>query len=1047
VRAVKRFISVFILISTITVSGLSKDVSLNQFMIDKWDNSSGLPQNSVTCITQTRDGYLWMGTEEGFVKFDGLKFKLYDDSVLPIETHNTGFIIEDNKTPHLWVGFNGGGLVKLNYENDKFTVYDTKNGLPENAVKYGVQTLDGMLYLGTARSGVVLIKPDESISLIDKSAGLPNNNVKFIGKTKDDTVWVATYNYLSKIEGSTAKEVLKLSYEINTVYFESPQNFIIGTMGGGIYNFNPMTGDVFPYKKNQFGDKMVSAIYLDSHKCVYVGTLNDGFFRICDEEDSKSNWLPINHAVAIISDHEGSLWIGTRGSALHRLKEGKFITYGRKNGLSEPVIFPITESSDGGMWIGTWGGALYKLKDNKIKQYTFGDHLAKYDTILSLFQEKNGPLWASVYGKGILKIDDNETRLYSDSDGVIEKLIPAIFKDSRGVLWVGTQTKGLLYMEENPPFKLFPGTDGMNISSIAEDRSGNIWIGTHNGAFRIQGETLVKDFTNLENIATLSVYPASDGKIIFATDNGLTVYEKSMGAITIDRKKGIDTRKIFDVIEDRTGGLWLTSNKGIKYIEKRDLEDFLQGKVPVVTPKTYGFKDGLLTPECNGGTQPNIWRSSDGKIWIPTAEGAAVVDPSDTIINGVVPPVHIVSVKGDDVIYQVMPDEKIIFEAGTATVSFEFTALSYLFPDQVSFKYMLDGFDDKWKEAEGKRYTFYTNLEPGDYTFKVIAANNDNVWNTEGTSLKFRIEPFFWQTLWFKTLLVIAFLTFLVIWIKRKVVQIRSREDVLSKTIQSRTKNLKDIILHVKTLSETLADISKLISSNTGITAEKFNATYAMIDTASSTLSDITSKLSDTRNEVQDMSQVLTKISKKADHSTIVLGEAVDSIEKIESSANQVSNIVEVVDEIAFKTNLLSLNAAIEAARAGESGKGFAVVAESVRELSMQTANAVEMIKKLIDDTNLKVVSGRSSVNNIVSFINELVGEFRSISNQISQIKGIIENHVNEVGSVDRSLSDIRRITQESTEMVDNVYQVSRKLNVETANLRKEVTKIQDIDN
>jgi ligand-binding sensor domain-containing protein len=268
-------------------------------------------------------------------------------------------------------------------------------------------------------------------------------------------------------------------------------------MGGGIYSFNPMTGDVFPYKKNQFGDKMVSAIYLDSHKCVYVGTLNDGFFRICNEEDSKSNWLPINHAVAIISDHEGSLWIGTRGSALHRLKEGKFITYGRKNGLSEPVIFPITESSDGGMWIGTWGGALYKLKDNKIKQYTFGDHLAKYDTILSLFQEKNGPLWASVYGKGILKIDDNETRLYSDSDGVIEKLIPAIFKDSRGVLWVGTQTKGLLYMEENPPFKLFPGTDGMNISSIAEDRSGNIWIGTHNGAFRIQGETLVKDFTNL----------------------------------------------------------------------------------------------------------------------------------------------------------------------------------------------------------------------------------------------------------------------------------------------------------------------------------------------------------------------------------------------------------------------------------------------------------------------------------------------------------------------------------------------------------------------
>ena len=1043
----KRVITVLIFVFTLFLNGLSKDVSLNQFMLDKWDNSTGLPQNSVLSIVQTRDGYLWMGTEEGFVRFDGMKFKLYDDSVLPIDNHNTRFILEDMNTNEIWVGTDGGGLVKLNYETEAFTIYNTSKGLPENSIRYGVQSASGDIYAGTARSGIVVIKKDGTVSLIDKTMGLPHNNVKFLGKTKDDTIWVATNNYLSRIDGTTAKEVLKLNNEINAVYLESSKNFIIGTMGGGVYSYDPSTGDVFPYKKNLFSDKMISSIYSDSHGCTYVGTLNDGFFRICGQEENRSNWLPINHAVSIFSDREGSLWIGSRGSALYRLKEGKFITYGRSNGLTEPVVFPITESRDGGMWIGTWGGALYKLKDNKIKQYTFGENLGRYDTVLSLFQESNGTLWASVYGKGVLKISDDETRLYSSADGIPENLIPVVFKDSRGVLWVGTSTKGLVYMKDKPPFLPFPGTDQMNISSVAEDRSGNIWIGTHKGAFRIQGDALIKDFTNLENISTLSVYVASDGKIIFATDNGITIYEKNMGAVTIDRKKGIDTRKIFDVTEDRSGGLWLTSNKGIKHIEKRELDDFLQGKISAVNPKTYGFKDGLLTPECNGGTQPNIWRASDGKIWIPTAEGVAVVDPSNTIINGVVPPVHIVSVKGDEVPYSTVSGEKIRFKAGTATVSFEYTALSYLFPDQISFKYRLEGFEDKWKEADDKRYTFYTNLEPGQYNFRVIAANNDNVWNEEGASLKFIIEPFFWQTLWFKTLLIIITLTLTVVWIKRKVVQIRSREDVLSKTIQSRTKNLKDIILHVKTLSDTLADISKLISGNTGITAEKFNATYAMIDTASSTLSDITSKLSDTRNEVQDMNLTLTKISKKADHSTVVLNDAVDAIENIESSAKQVSNIVEVVDEIAFKTNLLSLNAAIEAARAGDAGKGFAVVAESVRELSMQTASAVEMIKKLIDDTNAKVVSGRNSVNNIVSFIGELIGEFRSISRQISEIREIIENHVNEVGSVDRSLSDIRRITQESTEMVDSVYQVSRKLNVETANLRKEVSKIQDIDN
>lgn len=1039
----RRSLFIFLLFLTTVLSGLPKEISLNQFMIDQWDNASGLPQNSVLMTTQTRDGYLWMGTEEGFVRFDGLKFKLFDDSTLNIENHNSRFIVEDNSTSHIWVGTDGGGLVKLNYKTEEYEVFDTKSGMPDNIITMGVQDSNNVFYAGTAGAGVVLIHDDGRIDVIDKKNGLPDNNVKCVYRSENDVIYIATKNYLSKIGNGQAVTVLTLKSDLNVIFMRNSKSMLLGTASNGVVDYNPNTGEIKRFMPKVFSEKAVSSISSDKIGCIYVGTYNDGFYRICDDIFSKSNWIPNNYIVDIFEDREGSLWLGSRGYGLSRIKEGKFITYGSKNGLYEKVVFPVTESADGGMWFGAWAGALYKLKNNKLERYTYGENLTKYDTILTLFQELSGILWVGVYGKGVLKVDGNDTTLFSELDGLPENNISSVFKDSRGTLWAGGMSKGLAY-KEGDFFKQFPGTESFNISSIMEDHYGSIWIATKRGAFKLKGNSLVKEFTNLEDVSTLSIYRASSNRLIFTSDNGLVVYSRDKGAIQIDRSKGIDVRTIFDVMEDNQGNIWLTSNKGIRFIEKEEFESFLDGKIEKVRPATYGYKDGLLTPECNGGTQPNIWKSSDGRIWIPTAEGAAVVNPSNIRLNTVVPPVHIVSVSADDKKFKFTDDSVLSFKPGTSTVYFEYTGLSYLFPDQVKFKYKLDGFDEKWKVAGTQRYTFYTNLEPGEYSFKVIAANNDNLWNREGDVLTFVIEPYFWQTWWFKTIVILLVIVLAVIWIKSKVTEIRSKEDLLNKTIESRTRNLRDIIGHVKTLSGTLADISKTISSNTGITAEKFNATYAMIDTASSTLSDVTTKLSGSRDDVLTMNSTLNTISSKADSSTTVLDVAVEAMARIEDSTIEVSNIVEVVDEIAFKTNLLSLNAAIEAARAGDAGKGFAVVADSVRELSMQTADAVEMIRKLTNETVARVTSGRNSVNNIVDFISELISEFRTISVRMNEIRFVIEKHVDEVGHVDGSLSDIRRITQENTTMVDNLYQVSIKLNGETSKLRKEVAKIQE---
>lgn len=1041
----RKLVLLFLLLVTSILSGLSKDISLNQFMIDQWDNASGLPQNSVLSTVQTRDGYLWMGTEEGFVRFDGLKFKLFDDSTLNIENHNSRFIVEDNSTSHIWVGTDGGGLIKLNYKSEDYEVFDTKSGMPDNIITSGIQDSVNTFYAGTNDAGIVVIDEEGKLGIINKKNGLPENNVKKLYLTKDDIIYAVTKNHLSMIKNNQAVKVLTLKSDINVIFQQSSKSILLGTASNGVVDYNPKTGETRSFMPDVFSEKAISSINSDNIGCIYIGTYNDGFYRICDEIFRKSNWIPHNYIVDIFQDREGSLWLGSRGYGLYRIKEGKFITYGRKNGLYEKVVFPITESTDGGMWFGTWAGALYKLKDNKLERHTYGDNLTRYDTILTLFQQSNGALWAGVYGKGLLKIDGNDTTMYSELDGIPENNVSSVFIDSKGTLWAGTMTKGLAY-KEGDFFKQFPGTENLNISSIMEDHYGSIWIATKRGAYKLKGLSLVKEFTNLEDTSTLSVYRGTNKRMMFTSDNGLVVYSRENGAIPINRQHGIDVRTIFDVMEDDQGNIWLTSNKGIRFIEKEQFEAFLEGKINKVNPVNYGYKDGLLTPECNGGTQPNIWKSKDGRIWIPTAEGAAVVNPSNIKLNTVVPPVHIVSVSADDKKFQFHDDNTISFKPGTSTVYFEYTGLSYLFPEQVKFKYKLEGFDEKWKVAGSQRYTFYTNLEPGEYKFKVIAANNDNLWNRDGDELVFYMEPFFWQTWWFRTLVILVVIILLVLWIRRKVTEIRSKEQVLNKTIESRTKDLRDIIGHVKTLSGTLAEISKSISGSTGITAEKFNATYAMIDTASSTLSDVTTKLSGSRDDVLTMNSTLNNISVKADNSTSVLDDAVEAMVRIEDSTIEVANIVEVVDEIAFKTNLLSLNAAIEAARAGEAGKGFAVVADSVRELSIQTADAVDMIQKLTGETVKRVSSGRNSVNNIVDFISELIGEFRTISIRMNEIRSVIEKHVNEVGHVDDSLSDIRRITQENTTMVDNLYQVSIKLNSETSKLKKEVAKIQEDD-
>jgi ligand-binding sensor domain-containing protein len=953
----KTAILLFVILLAGNLFSLSSKRAMNQFMQDFWSSNNGLPQNTVSAMVQTRDGYIWMGTEEGFVKFDGMEFTLFDSSILPIEEHMIFSMTEDPVKPILWIATGGSGLVKFNYETEKAEVVASSEGLDKLIGSVNSTAVDGAgnVWMGTQKNGVICFKRDGVIERYTSAKGLPSNYVNSLVIDKEDRVWVSTqHKKLVYIEKGLIKNGGHFPAETHTLYMARDGKLWVGTHGKGLYIYNLKSFSFKGVQQKILGNKKISSISMDSAFNIYVGVFSGELFRLpnggLSEAVKGRDTLKITRVRDIMEDREGTLWLGTQGGGLVRLKEGKFITYGTNNGLLNEIVFPIFERKKGGMWIGTMGGGLYKLKNKKFQLYTYEDILTPSSSVYSIFQEQNGTLWASVYDRGVLRIKGGITTSFTVENGLAHNTVSVIYGDSRGGIWLG-HNAGVdrVAGDKVENYGRKDGVPELNIRSIIEDRSGRIWIGTKMGAATFQEGSFVKDKDPLLETAVWSIFPDEDGTILFGTDRGLVIRSEGKSFL-LNRKTGLHVNRIFGITKDDEDGYWITSNKGIMYFTKKQLKEYVSGKSKTLVPRLYGVTDGLLSPECNGGTQPNIWKSKDGRVWFPTSRGAAVIDPSNIAVNRVQPPVDIVSMKADNKAVDLNRKET-AFEAGTSAFQFEYTGLSFLFPEQVRFKYRLEGQDSDWIEAGTRRSAFYTNLKPGEYTFTVIAANNDGVWNKEGASFSFELEPHFWQTVIFKIFIFLLTVFSIYAFIRIKITQARARESEMAHIIETRTKDLREIMSHVKNLSGTLADISNSMVSNTGTTADRFNASYTMIDKVSSTLSDITSRLSETRREVVSMNDTVENLSGKADKSSELLTDAVESMELIETSAGEIHNIVEVVNEIAFKTNLLSLNAAIEAARAGDAGKGFAVVADSVRELSQQTAEAVSTIRNLIDNT------------------------------------------------------------------------------------------------
>jgi ligand-binding sensor domain-containing protein/signal transduction histidine kinase len=731
------------------LSLISKGLA-TQYSSRLWQMEDGLPDTIVQAITQTRDGYLWVGTREGLARFDGVSFLPFD---FPGETaHPSVACLYESHDGDLWIGTEKTGLFCLH--NGKLSRYAKTDQFNGERITTIQEAKDDTLWIGTSH-GLVQLK-DGEVQFNRKI----NLNVWSMCLDHQGALWVAEVGIKTltgeKVRNYTSSNAIPKS--IRMAYCDQDGILWFGQADGLIRIKN---GVAAHFDKGEGLSARIDAILKDRKGNVWIGTYG-GLSRFVDGKfiNENGNRLGPYRVFAIFEDREGNIWIGSEGG-LARLTEQYFDTYSRQNGLTLDRTISVCESSDKGMWIGTWGGGLNYLKDGKVTAYTKTNGLAS-DFVYGLEESRDGSLWIGLdYDFGLDRLRDGQFTHFGPKDGLEGAPVTAIHEDKLGNLWVGT--RGGLYRRTGEKFVRQEGAPQQEINALCDCPQAGIWIGTESGLIHRSADGRIIPLSAKENAfkdIVFSLYDDAENTLWVGTEgNGLKRFKNGQFT-SYTTKEGLNSDIIYAILEDEHSNLWLSTGEGIAEVGKEDLEAFAAGKLSLITPVKYGKADGIAnSSQFLDAVQPAAAKSADGRLWFRTIQGVVTVDPKTIIPNQIPPPVLIEKVIADK--KEVAPRPETLNEsadrqrqpspifnipAGRGELEIHYAALSFRDPQGNRYKYKLEGWDADWVEADNKRIAYYNNVRPGNYQFRVLAANNDGVWNTTGASIALNLEPHFWQT-------------------------------------------------------------------------------------------------------------------------------------------------------------------------------------------------------------------------------------------------------------------------------------------------------------
>lgn len=803
------------------------------FVHEVWTTQDGLPVNSINALLQSRDGYIWAATFDGLVRFDGVRFTVYHTGNTDELPSNRIVDLSEGQDGSLWMVTEQRHLVR--FHDGAFTHFGPERDVhAEVHVIY--QDAAGTVWVGTGR-GIGLLREDRFVPVADDVITGP---VVAIAGGAGDELWAATAGRtIYRYDGDSASVVGGPSDGmvgvLSTMYQDPSGTVWIGT-GIGAYRLGhagpelilrQATGEFYasgdgtvwmhtgtgvfrladgpPFRASSQGQLVSRNMFQtdEEGRTWYVaGTevYRDGELVYSLAPGGVDDPVPAAESRAFVLDHEGSAWIGTNAAGLHRLKPSLFTVYSRSEGLAHQNVYPVLQSrSTDAMWFGTWGLGLNRMTGGIVAAVPGAGSY-----VLSLMEDDAGMLWVGHYSGGVRVCHPKTLRCAPPSQEFTFGTFWASYRDITGTTWLGS-SRGL-YHSGPEGWTLLDDTDGAPgapVRVFLETRDGALWMGTNGEGLARYSDGEFLRFRAADGAPSdliRSLYQAADGWLWIGTEgHGLarldpttwpTAADRGSAVTTILPRHGLFDQVIHQILEDDFGRLWMSTNRGIFWVRHEELNAFAEGRVERIHSTGYTERHGLRNREANGGFQPAGIKARDGRLWFPTQDGAAVVDPARLQRNLAAPPVVVERLLVGDEAHR--PGTAAIeLDAGQRDLQIDYTALSFVAPENMRFRYRLEGYNDDWVEAGNRRTAFYTNVPPGQFTFRVVASNNEGVWNEEGAAIAFTVAPHFYETTTYYLLLAAAIGTLTLVAVRWRARQHGRRERHLSQLVEARTDQLR----------------------------------------------------------------------------------------------------------------------------------------------------------------------------------------------------------------------------------------------------------------